>query len=63
MERNLATQALQPTGLDTRGAVMVEYVVLLTLVSVVAVLATVALGVPLVNWYSLQRIFMLVPVP
>ena len=42
---------------------MAEYVVLLTVVSVVVMAATVALGVPLVNWYSLQRIFMLVPVP
>jgi Flp pilus assembly pilin Flp len=42
---------------------MVEYVVLLTVVSLIAVAATVALGVPLVRWYSFQRVFMMFPIP
>lgn len=51
------------TPLDERGSVMVEYVILLTLVSIVAATATVNLGPPLVRWYELQRVFILVGVP
>jgi len=48
---------------DEHGAVMTEYVVLLTLVSLGAVAATVGLGAPLVRWYLLQRLFVLLCVP
>ena len=48
---------------DERGSVMAEYLVLLTLVSIGAVASTLALGPPLVRWYQLQRVYVLVGVP
>jgi len=48
---------------DTRGTIMVEYAVLLTLVAVGVSMATVALGVPLMRMYLSQRTWLLLPYP
>lgn len=54
-----------PTHLlsDCRGSVTVEYVVVLTLVSVVAVAAMVGIGVPLVQTYLTQTAWIVAPFP
>lgn len=48
---------------DSRGSVTVEYVVVLTLVSVLAVAAMVGLGVPLVQTYLTQTAWIVAPFP
>ncbi len=48
---------------DTTGSVTVEYVVVLSLVSVAAVAALVALGLPLLNLYLYQQVVLLLPFP
>ncbi len=48
---------------DQRGAVMVEYAILLTVVSLGAALALVSLGVPLMRTYLSQRTWVLLPYP
>ena len=48
---------------DTAGSVFVEYVVVLSLVSVGAVAALVALGAPLLNLYLYQQAVLLLPFP
>lgn len=48
---------------DTRGSVMVEYVIVLVLVSVGCVTAIAALGVPLYRLYQLQKLWLFLPVP
>ena len=48
---------------DTAGSVSVEYVVVLSLVSVGAVAALAALGVPLLNLYLYQQAVLLLPFP
>jgi hypothetical protein len=45
------------------GSVSVEYVVVLSLVSVGAVVALVALGVPLLNLFLYQQAVLLLPFP
>jgi Flp pilus assembly pilin Flp len=46
-----------------QGTVFVEYVVILTLVSIGLVLALVALGVPLLNLFLFQQAVVLLPIP
>ncbi|HTM44301.1 MAG TPA: hypothetical protein VL137_05065 [Polyangiaceae bacterium] len=46
-----------------RGTVTVEYVVVLTLVSLGVVAALVAVGVPLVRTYSAQVAWLVTPIP
>lgn len=48
---------------DERGAVFAEYVTLLVLVSLGCAIATVALGVPFLNLFYVQRAIYLLPVP
>ena len=48
---------------DQRGAVMVEYAILLTVVSLGVALTIVALGVPLMSMYLSQRTWVLLPYP
>lgn len=48
---------------DTSGSVFVEYVVVLSLVSVGAVTALVALGAPLLNLFLYQQAVLLLPFP
>jgi hypothetical protein len=48
---------------DQRGAVMVEYAILLSAVSLGAALALVSLGVPLMRMYLSQRTWVLLPYP
>ena len=48
---------------DTAGSVTVEYVVVLSLVSVGVVAALAALGVPLLNLYLYQQAVLLLPFP
>ena len=48
---------------DDRGTVTVEYVVVLTLVSLGAVAAMVGLGVPLVQGYLTQTAWIIAPIP
>lgn len=54
-----------PRGLlrDRRGTVTVEYVVVLTLVSLGAVAALAGLGVPLVRTYLSQTAWLIAPFP
>jgi Flp pilus assembly pilin Flp len=51
------------SSLDTSGSVFVEYVVVLSLVSVGAVAALVTLGVPLLNLFLYQQAVLLLPFP
>jgi len=48
---------------DDRGSVSVEYIVVLTLVSLAAVAAMVALGAPLVSTYLAQTAWLIAPIP
>jgi hypothetical protein len=48
---------------ETRGAVLVEYVVLLSLVSVGGSALMIGLGVPLLHLYRFQQMFLVLPVP
>jgi Flp pilus assembly pilin Flp len=48
---------------DHRGTVTVEYVVVLTLVSLGVVAAMVGLGVPLVRTYLSQTAWLIAPIP
>lgn len=48
---------------DERGTVTAEYVTLLVLVSIGCAAATVALGIPFTNLYTVQRAIFLLPVP
>lgn len=48
---------------DRRGTVTVEYVVVLTLVSLGVVAALAGLGVPLVRTYLTQTAYVIVPFP
>jgi Flp pilus assembly pilin Flp len=45
------------------GAVFVEYVVLLSVVSMVLVFALVGLGIPLLNLFLFQQAVVLMPIP
>lgn len=48
---------------DARGAVQVEYIVLLTLVTLGAAVAVVGLGVPLLQHFRFARDLLLMPIP
>lgn len=48
---------------DERGTIMVEYAVLLALVSVGCATAVAALGVPLVRMYLVQEVWLMLAVP
>ena len=48
---------------DDRGTVTVEYIVVLTLVSLGAVAAMVGLGAPLVSTYLTQTAWLIAPIP
>ncbi|HMI90362.1 MAG TPA: Flp family type IVb pilin [Polyangiales bacterium] len=48
---------------DQRGAVMVEYAVVLSLVSLGAALAVIALGTQLLELYRAQQAILLAPMP
>lgn len=48
---------------EQRGSVFVEYTLLLTLVSIGAMAATSALGPPFLDWYRMQRLVLLLPIP
>ena len=48
---------------DERGAVMVEYAVILVLVALGCVAAIVAVGIPLAGMYLTQRTWVLLPFP
>jgi Flp pilus assembly pilin Flp len=48
---------------DTRGSVTVEYIVLLSLVSVGCVIAMIGLGAPLVRMYMVQQVWLSLGVP
>jgi Flp pilus assembly pilin Flp len=48
---------------DTRGIASVEYVIVLSLVSVGAALAVIALGPRLLELFLLQRSILLSPIP
>ena len=48
---------------DERGSVTVEYTVLLVLVAMVCVVATVAIGVPLVRMFVTYQTWLLLPFP
>ncbi|MDX2051709.1 MAG: hypothetical protein SFV15_04905 [Polyangiaceae bacterium] len=54
-----------PGGLawDERGSVFVEYVVVLTVFSLVCVAALVAVGLPLLRHFQAQMAWLLLPVP
>jgi hypothetical protein len=47
----------------TRGAVFVEYVALLLLVTVIGAGAVAALGIPLVNLFRYQQLILSLPIP
>lgn len=48
---------------DTRGSVTVEYIVLLSLVSVGCAIAMISLGAPLVRMYIVQEVWLSLGVP
>jgi hypothetical protein len=48
---------------DTRGSVTVEYIVLLSLVSVGCAIAMISLGAPLVRMYMVQEVWLSLGVP
>lgn len=48
---------------STRGAVFVEYVALLLLVTIGGAAAVLALGVPLINLFRYQQIVLSLPIP
>ena len=48
---------------DEAGAVMVEYTVILSVVAVGSVLATIALGGPLVRMFIAHETWLLLPIP
>jgi len=48
---------------DTRGAVMVEYALLLTFVAVPTVIGLTVAGISLLNGYKTQRNHLLYPTP
>lgn len=50
-------------SLDTRGAVMAEYVVLLCLVAALAWAAIAAMGLAMARYYISQQAWLLVPFP
>jgi Flp pilus assembly pilin Flp len=60
-----STRAHRPLRLvgDERGTVFAEYVTLLTVISIGAVAATIALGVPLTKLFLFQRAILLLPIP
>ena len=53
----------RPLVADERGVVFAEYVVVLTLVSLVGSAAVVALGVPLVRAFRFAQLFIALPIP
>jgi hypothetical protein len=53
----------QRLGSDVRGAVYVEYVALLTMVTLLAAAAVVALGVPLLRLFRFAEIVLASPLP
>ena len=48
---------------ETRGAVFVEYVALLTLVTIMGAAAVLSLGVPLLNLFKFQQLILTLPFP
>lgn len=48
---------------ETRGVVFVEYVALLTLVTIAGAAAVLSLGMPLVNLFSFQQLILSLPFP
>ena len=48
---------------DTRGAAYVEYLALLTLVTLVGAGAVAALGIPLLRLYRFAEVILLLPAP
>jgi Flp pilus assembly pilin Flp len=48
---------------DDRGAIVVEYTVVLVLVALGSVAAMIAIGVPLVGMYLTHRTWLLLPFP
>lgn len=48
---------------DTGGVVFVEYVALLTLVTLIGSGAVVALGIPLLNLFRYQELMLSLPIP
>lgn len=64
--RSFATDhSKAPGGLawEERGSVFVEYVVVLTVFSLVCVAALVAVGLPLLRHFQAQVAWLLLPVP
>lgn len=48
---------------DTRGAIFVEYISLVVLVTLIAALAIAALGIPLIHQYELSKLLLTAPIP
>jgi len=64
-EKTVFTSASAPPGLakDDRGAVMLEYVVVLLLVSGLACTAIVILGMAMARFYMAQEAWLAIPFP
>lgn len=55
--------SLRALATDTRGAIFVEYISLVVLVTLIAALAIAALGVPLIHQYELSKLLLTAPIP
>lgn len=55
--------ALRALATDTRGAIFVEYISLVVLVTLIAALAIAALGVPLIHQYEMAKLLLTAPIP
>lgn len=54
---------LRTLATDARGAIFVEYISLVVLVTLIAALAIAALGVPLIHQYELSKLLLTAPIP